>query len=165
MAVASASRRIVLSGLLAAIGAVNAAMAQGAADPHAFVAGIYRAHMPSVTGTARGVVHDPRLRARFFAPDLDAAIARDLREAERTGDVPALMFDPITASQDPQVQNLTIRTLAQDGGTARVRAAFRQHGQMTPVVFVLRRGGAGWMVWDIVPDGGPPGLRALYRLP
>jgi hypothetical protein len=165
MAIASASRRAFLAGLPVVGLAAGEALAQQATDPQAFVAEVYRAHMPSVTGNARGVVHDPRLRARFFAPDLAAAIAHDLREAERTGEVPALMIDPITASQDPQVLNLAIRTIARDGGTARVEAVFRQHGGMTQVLYILRQGRAGWMIWDMGFDGRPPALRALYRLP
>ncbi|MBR0681604.1 DUF3828 domain-containing protein [Roseomonas eburnea] len=165
MTMRSPTRRAVLSCLVIMSGTASRAAAQAPADPQAFVAELYRAHMPSVTGSARGVVHDPRLRARFFAPDLAAAIGRDFREADRTGEVATLMMDPITASQDPEVRNLSLHTVARDGDSARVEARFRQRGGTTRVLFLLRRGRSGWAIWDIGWNGRPPELRSLYGLP
>ncbi len=161
MAAGFLSRRLLFAGCVALAGTAEA---QEASDPRAFVAGLYRAHMPSVTGRAPGVPLDRRLRERFFAPDLAAAIGRDLAEAERNGDVPRMNFDPITASQDPEVRDLTIRTLSQDGNQARVEAVFRQWGRVTQVLFTLRQGRGGWMVWDIGANDRAGGLRALYGL-
>lgn len=136
--------------------------------PDAFVSALYAAHLPAIEGNGDGVLFDDALRARFFAPDLAAAIKKDSDDAERRQDVGALDFDPVTDSQDPVVRKLAIAVLSADAGRATVQATFdRGGGPRAQLIYDLAVIDGDWKVRDISnPARGDAGwdLRALLKL-
>ena len=100
-------RRFLLVGLLLA--APFGAIAQEK-TPRAFVEDIYRSYQ---TKGFKGQRYWES--SRFFAPDLAAAIERDMAQAKQRKEVPVLDGDPFVDAQDWQISDLMIATSDGDG--------------------------------------------------
>lgn len=105
---------------------------------------------------------------RYFARELAALIRKDAIESK--GEVGAVEFDPLYASQDPQVENLAFRagqeSNGRDRGQAQVQVTFKDNGKPRRIRlnFWLQPDDT-WRVSDILyPDGSSllQLLRAAY---
>jgi hypothetical protein len=97
---------------------------------------------------------DVNARKRFLSKRLqDAIVAMEKRTPE--GDIPDLDFDPVSASQDPSVQDLKIKTESTNARQAVVIADFRSHqdSKRTVLRYTLIREDGGWKVDDILSQG------------
>jgi hypothetical protein len=127
------------------------------APPAAVVAAIYRtaAGIAGDYSHSISVLADPRGRAHYLSDRLQADLkAMDGRTP--AGDAPDLDFDPISASQDPDVRALNIAFEGETAREARVRVQFhRAAAGNAPVVlrYSLTRGEKGWRVDDIAKPG------------
>ena len=99
---------------------------------------------------------------RFFAPDLARAIERDVRDAQRRMEVPALDGDPFIDAQDFEIAafNIAVRDVA--AGKAGATVAFKNFGEDKRVELDLVKLKVGWRVADVKFDDGRT-LRGLYR--
>lgn len=158
------SRRLAL--LLALLaGLTRPAMAEE--TPEDFVADLYEAHMPSVTGEAPGIFDDEVLMARFLASDLAAAVNADKAASAKTGEAGLLSFDPVSDSQDPDIRDLRIQRLEDEAGHPQVEATFSRSDQTKrlKLIYDLVKEGDGWKVFNIRrPDGDRWNLREIMQL-
>ena len=99
--------------------------------------------------------------ARFFAPDLARAMARDMQTAKQRGQPPTLDGDPFVDAQDWQVSNLVVR-VSGAGDTATGVVSFTNLGRPKRLAIDLVRTDAGWRIADIAGSSGS--LRALYKV-
>lgn len=67
---------------------------------------------------------DAGMRKTYFSKAFLAAIVADERKSQAAGDVGAIDFDPISASQDPSVKNLVVTPVAATADKATVKAHF-----------------------------------------
>ncbi len=97
----------------------------------------------------------PRIRA-LLTHSLAAALDAMNKRSE-AADAPILDFDPISDSQDPSIDRLSITGGAPKGDDARVAVEFFfEKGPKAPrteLGYVLKREDGGWRVDDIVKDG------------
>jgi hypothetical protein len=99
--------------------------------------------------------------ARFFAPDLAAAVERDMAEAKKRKEPPTLDGDPFMDAQEWQVEAISYASSIK-GDKAAGAVAFVSLGETKGLSLSLVKTPAGWRIRDIV---GPSGsLRALYKL-
>lgn len=135
--------------------------------PDAVIKALYAAHMPSVQGKGEPVYMVPKLRARFFSAALARAIARDIAESKKTGEVGVLDFDLMTNSQDPEVKDLQVAVVGAEAGKARVEARFTEHDTAMVITYVLTVEGGAWRIFDILykdDKGATSTLRGLFKL-
>lgn len=155
---------------LGALAAPGLAIAQ-AETPEALVRALYGAHSPANNRDGPSVIHSAHLRARFLTPALSGAIARMQERSRRAGGLTddTLDFDPITDSQDPEVNNLQVRQHSADAERATVTVTFTrgENGRVT-LNYILARIDGAWRVYDIFkpPGGGHEGwsLRRLLNM-
>jgi hypothetical protein len=97
---------------------------------------------------------DVKARKRFLSKRLQDAIAA-MEKRTPKGEVSDLDFDPVSASQDPSVQDLKIRTESENTDQAVVIADFRSHqdAERTVLSYTLIREDNGWRVDDITAQG------------
>lgn len=135
--------------------------------PDAVIKALYAAHMPSLQGKGEAVYMVPKSRARFFSAALARAIARDIAESKKTGEVGVLDFDLLANSQDPEVKDLQVVLISTEAGKTRVEARFTESGSATVVTYVLIVEGGAWRIFDIVyksDKGETFTLRGLFKL-
>lgn len=99
--------------------------------------------------------------ARFFTPDLAAAIDRDLKLSKQYRQPPTLNGDPFVDAQEWQIRDLTIVVLPKDD-SATADVSFKNLGKARTLVLSLLRTPQGWRIADI--SGTRGSLRTLYRL-
>ena len=122
--------------------------------PDAFVRDLYAAHMPSIDGKGAGVLADDKLRSRFFATDLAAAIKKDFDDSAKADEVGAIDFDPITDSQDPQVKDLKFDVVSAAGDKAQVKASFdRGEPKRAEIFYDLVKQAGQWHVANVSTKG------------
>jgi len=141
-------RRTLLAGLLLS---TLASSARGA-DPHAeaVIAEIYR----MVSGpNPISIVMDAAMRKKFCSRRLQDAL-RAMEKRTPEGDAPDLDFDPITNSNDPNVNDLRLKTESETPTRAVVIADFRSHQDKARTVlrYALVREG-GWKIDNIIASG------------
>jgi hypothetical protein len=157
-----------MKSLLLAFGLVLACVAPVlAADqaPDAFVKDLYTAHMPSVDGKGAGVLADDKLRTRFFAPDLAAAIKKDFDDSAKADEVGAIDFDPITDSQDPVVKELKFDVVSSATDKAQVKASFnRGEAKRAEIFYDLVRQAGQWHVSNVSTKGAADEAWSLREL-
>ncbi len=147
-------RRQAITALLCAL--PIGAQAQQQQTPQAFLEGIYQ---PYRQIDFKGQPYWET--GRFFTPDLAQAIERDMREAKRRGEVPALDGDPFIGAQDWEITSLSIAS-STAGDKASGAVSFVNLGTPRALALTLVRTPAGWRIADIVGSGGS--LRALFKL-
>ncbi len=122
----------------------------GAADPAPadVVALIYRVYAGPKGDYSKGSIEDKRVAATFTASLRKALAAMNARS--KALNEPILDFDPVTDSQDPMVERLSIAPESE-----RVVAATFFSGDVKHVVrYVLVREGGGWRIDDISGGAG-----------
>lgn len=126
-------------------------------SPQAFLEDIYR---PYLTQDFKGQSYTQV--NRFFAPDLARAIERDVRDAQRRMEVPALDGDPFIDAQDWEISKLSISAKV-DGTKATAFVGFENLGKPVQLTVDLVQTPVGWRIADIEAPSGS--LRKLYKLP
>jgi len=132
----------------AAFGGSSAALAAGENSPADVTTAIYAVYAGPKGDYQAGNLDDKRV-ADYLSKSLRAALkAMDARSKKLNE--PILDFDPVTDSQDPQVEKLAI---AAEGDTAAVATFFS--GDVKHVVrYSFVREGAAWKVDDISGGAG-----------
>ncbi len=136
-------------------------------DPKAIVVEIYRLSAGK-NGKYEGssAFTTPSVRKRWFSRKFLAAVVADERAAK--GEVGNIDFDPVTASQDPSVKNLTISDESKSADNAVVSAEFFSFDEKTSTVvryFFIREGG-GWKLDNmtcVAPSDTKWNLRELLK--
>jgi hypothetical protein len=142
-------------------------VAAAASTPEQVVEAIYASASANAGGDARTPLTDDTLRVRWFAADLAAALKRDQDTAVARGEVGALDFDPISASQDPSYEGLTVTAGPASTDRAQVAAAFRTvDGQPVRLEYTLTQDQGAWRVAEIAKPGADGwSLRQILALP
>jgi len=124
-----------------------AALATDAA-PADIVAEIYRLYAGAKGDYQNGSIEDKRVAA-LFTKSLRAALkAMDTRS--KKANEPILDFDPVTDSQDPMVERLTIAPEGESGAAATFYSGDVKH----VVRYVFAREDGAWKVDDIAGGAG-----------
>jgi hypothetical protein len=148
---------VLASVLTTACAAAGAARADDAAK--AFLEKIYAAYKGK---NSKGILLDTDARLRlYFEPKLAALMIKDMKAAQKRGDVPELDGDPFVGGQDWEIGPVAIevRDLAPDraGGTAK----FDNLKMPKTVTYDLVKLASGWRIADIT-WGENDTLRGLY---
>jgi hypothetical protein len=134
--------------LAAAVAAPSAALAAGESSPTDVTTAIYHIYAGPKGDYQTGNLDDKRVAA-YLSKSLRAALkAMDARSKQLNE--PILDFDPVTDSQDPQVEKLAI---AADGDAAAV-ATFYSGDVKHVVRYSFVREGDAWKVDDISGGAG-----------
>lgn len=153
------SRRFVLAAAFASLAAP--ALAQTPDTPEAFLTAIY-GRVSAGDGSAGGAAYtDKKGRARVFVKDLVRIWDKADAEAEKSGEIGPIEFDPFTDSQDPEVRRFTVQSLEAGADRARLavslfrdRKAKAGEKPQTVLEFTLVREAGGWRIADIARKGG-----------
>src|SRR5579863_9400760 len=131
-----------------AVGAPYAAHAAGDGAPADVVTAIYQIYAGPKGDYQSGNLDDKRVAA-YLSKSLRAALKAMDARSKRLNE-PILDFDPVTDSQDPQVEKLSI---AGEGDAAAV-ATFYSGDVKHAVRYSLVREGGAWKVDDISGGAG-----------
>ncbi len=132
----------------AAVAVPSAALAAGESSPADVTTAIYRIYAGPKGDYQTGNLDDKRVAA-YLSTSLRAALkAMDARS--RKLNEPILDFDPVTDSQDPQVEKLSI---APEGDAAAVATFYSGDVQHVVRYSFVRESGA-WKVDDIAGGAG-----------
>lgn len=134
-------------------------------DAVSFVAELYRAYaweaVVDKPYLGPGLFGEPReVMARYLAPELVEGVLADRQRSADSGDIGALDYAPMWASQDPAASQLRIRAGAQPA-EVRVEFVYPGNGQRIGIDYRLVQTAIGWRVVDIRSDDG---LWLLERL-
>ncbi|MBV8474291.1 MAG: DUF3828 domain-containing protein [Hyphomicrobiales bacterium] len=126
-------------------GAIALATPAVAADPAPaeIVTSLYRIYAGPKGDYASGSLDDPKVVA-FFTKSLRAAMTAMYARSKKI-DEPILDFDPVTDSQDPRVERLSIAP-AGDGVAA---ATFYSGEEKHVVRYVFKRESGAWRIDDV----------------
>lgn len=119
------------------------------AEPRDVVAALYKlavAELAKEKGASP--FYNREVRGRYFSKSFDLLITAAETKAAHSGDA-VLSFDPISASQDAEMQKATLKTDVLELDKAVVSAAFLNHGQPTVVTYDFVREGDAWRINDI----------------
>ena len=136
---------------LAPLGATPATKAAPLAieEPRDIVAAIYRLAATDLKKAGSGgPFFDRSVREKYFSKGFDLLVTTAETKAAHDGDA-ALDFDPISASQDAELQKVTLKTDVLELGKATVSASFANHGEPTVVTYDFIRQDDGWKVNDV----------------
>jgi hypothetical protein len=133
--------------VLAGASLLSPAALAAQAAPADIVASIYRIYAGPKGDYQDGNIEDKRVSV-FFTKSLRAALkAMDARSKKL--DEPILDFDPVTDSQDPMVERLSIAP----GSEGVVEATFYSGDVKHVVRYVFEREDGAWKVDDIAGEG------------
>ena len=126
-------------------GAIALSAPAVAADPAPadIVTSVYRFYAGPKGDYASGSFDDPKVAAHF-TKSLRAAMTAMYARSRKT-DEPILDFDPVTDSQDPQVERLSIAP----AGDGVVEATFYSGADKHVVRYVFKREGGAWRIDDV----------------
>ena len=136
---------------LAPLGAAPATKAAPLAteEPRDIVATIYRlAALDLKKAKPASPFFDREVREKYFSKAFDLLVTTSETKAAHDGDA-TLDFDPISASQDAELQKVTLKTDVLELGKAQVSASFTNHGQPTVVTYDFLRQDDAWTIDDI----------------
>jgi hypothetical protein len=139
---------VLVSVLTAACAAAGAARADAAAK--AFLEKIYAAYKGK---NSKGIPLDSDAMLRlYFEPKLAALMIKDMKAAQKRGDVPQLDADPFISGQDWEIGpvEITVRDLAPDRASA--TAKFSNFKMPTTVTYDLVKLANGWRIAEITWD-------------
>jgi len=123
-------------------------------SPMEVVTAIYRIYAGPKGGYQAGSIEDKRISA-YFTASLHKALAA-MNERSRKTNEPILDFDPVTDSQDPQVERLSIAAESESAVAATffsgevkhvVRYVFKPDGGALKIDDIS--GGSGADAWDL----------------
>ncbi len=118
-------------------------------EPRDVVAALYKlAVAESKKPKGSSPFYDRAARAKYFSKGFDLLITNAETKAAHDGDA-FLDFDPISASQDAELQKVTLKTDMLELSKAVVSASFSNHGQATVVSYDFVKEEDGWKVNDI----------------
>ena len=117
-------------------------------EPRDIVDAIYKIAVSTLNKRGESPFTDPAIRAKYFTKSFDVAITAAETKAAHDGEA-VLDFDPISASQDAELQKVTIKTGVLEPGKASVAASFTNHGQPTVVTYDFAKEGGAWKIDDI----------------
>jgi hypothetical protein len=141
--------RVTMVLLLAAVSATPvAARAAGESSPADIVTAIYRVYAGPKGDYSAGSLDDKRV-AVYFSKSLRAELKAMNARSKKLNE-PILDFDPVTDSQDPQVDKLTI---APEGDVAAL-ATFSGGDEQHVVRYLFVREGDVWKLDDIAGGAG-----------
>ena len=159
------TRVLLLVALLAAFTSISLAQTQAKLGPDDIVANLYKAHKAG--SGPFNQTKDRKLVERYFMKDLANLIWKDA--VSSAGEVGAIGFDPLFASQDPQITEFKInksgwaadaKFKAEDKAT--VEVTFKDGGKRQTVRFAFDQDEAeAWKIDNIVyPDAAS--LREIF---
>ena len=117
-------------------------------EPRDIIDALYKIAVVSLRKRGESPFEDPAIRARYFSKSFDVAITAAETKAAHDKDV-FLGFDPISASQDAELQKVTIKTGVLEPGKASVAASFVNRGQPTVVTYDFVKDDGAWKIDDI----------------
>ncbi len=120
----------------------------GVEEPRDVVATLYKLAFARAKIKGTSPFLDPAVRKEYFSKSFDVLITTTETKASHAGDA-LLDFDPISASQDAEMQKANLKTDVLESGKAVVSAAFLNHKQPTVVTYDFVREGETWRVNDI----------------
>jgi hypothetical protein len=91
------------------------------------------------------------LLRRYFAPELTSLLVEDRRCINRSGEVCNLDFDPIFASQDLGVADLSIASTGR--GLVTVEFTYPSNGEKSQLEYRMVKRGKDWRIQDILYRG------------
>jgi len=141
------------------------ARSEAPADAVALVTELYRAYAWEVVisqpSLGSGLFGEPReVMERYLAPELVEGVLADRQRSADSGDIGALDYAPMWASQDPGASQLRIKAGVRPT-EVRVEFDYPGNGQRVGIDYRLVQTAKGWRVVDIKSDDG---LRLLERL-
>ena len=118
-------------------------------EPRDVVEAIYRLAAIELK-KAKGVspFYNRGMREKYFSKGFDLLITNAETKAAHEG-AEFIDFDPISASQDAELQKVTLKTDMLELSKAVVSASFSNHGQPTVVSYDFVKEEDGWKVNDI----------------
>ena len=117
-------------------------------EPRDIVDALYKSAVASLRKRGESPFESPTIRAKYFSKSFDVAITAAETKAAHDKDV-FLDFDPISASQDAELQKVTIKTGVLEPGKASVAASFLNRGQPTVVTYDFVKEEGAWKIDDI----------------
>jgi hypothetical protein len=118
------------------------------AAPAEIVTAIYRIYAGPKGDYQAGSIEDKRI-AVYFSASLRKALAA-MNARSRKSNEPILDFDPVTDSQDPQVERLSIGP----EGESVVAATFFSRSEKRVVRYTFEREAGAWKIDDITGGSG-----------
>lgn len=130
-------------------GAISKSAPVAVEEPRDIVAAIYRLAAADPKKAKPVSPFDQRAtREKYFSKSFDLLITSSETKAAHDG-YAAIDFDPISASQDAELQKVTLKTDILGLGKAIVSASFLNHGLNTVVTYDFIREDGAWRVDDI----------------
>lgn len=121
----------------------------GVEEPRDIVAALYRlAAAEAKKAKPLSPFDDPKAREKYFSKSFDVLVTDAETKAAHDGRA-ALDFDPISASQDAELQKVTLKTDLLSLSKAVVSATFLNHKQPTIVTYDFVKEGGAWQIDDI----------------
>ena len=121
----------------------------GVEEPRDLVAALYKLAAAEVKkARAPSPFYDPKAREKYFSKSFDLLVTTSETKAAHDG-APALDFDPISASQDAELQKVTLKTDLLELNKAVVSATFLNHKLPTVVTYDFVKEDGGWKINDI----------------
>ena len=117
-------------------------------EPRDIVAAIYKQAAIDVKKAKASPFENRDTREKYFSKSFDLVVTTAETKAAHDGDA-ALDFDPISASQDAELQKVTLKTDVLELGKAVVSASFTNRGQPTVVTYDFLKEDGGWKINDI----------------
>ncbi len=129
--------------------AKSASAPVGVEEPRDLVAALYRlAAAEAKKAKPLSPFDDPKARERYFSKGFDLLVTAAETKAAHDGTA-ALAFDPISASQDAELQKVTLKTDLLELNKAVVTATFLNHKLPTIVTYDFVKEDDGWKINDI----------------
>ncbi len=128
--------------------AKSAAAPAAVEEPRDIVAALYKLAAAQERRDKASPFYDAKARARFFSKSFDVLVTTAGTKAAHDG-AASLDFDPISASQDAELQKVTLKTDLLESNKAVVSAAFLNHKLPTIVTYDFVREDGNWRINDI----------------
>lgn len=121
----------------------------GVEEPRDIVAALYRlAAAEAKKPKPLSPFFDAKAREKYFSKSFDLLVTTGQTKAAHDGDA-SLDFDPISASQDAELQKVTLKTDLLELSKAVVSATFLNHKLPTVVTYDFVKEDDGWKINDI----------------
>ncbi len=118
-------------------------------EPRDIVAQLYKAAaIDARKAQPTSPFFDRKAREKYFSKGFDLLVTEAETKAAHDGSA-ALDFDPVSASQDAEIQKVTLKTDVLELGKAVVSASFLNHEQPTVVTYDFVRDEGEWKINDI----------------
>ena len=129
--------------------AKSASAPVGVEEPRDLVAALYRlAAAEAKKAKPLSPFDDPKAREKYFSKGFDLLVTAAETKAAHDS-AAALDFDPISASQDAELQKVTLKTDLLELNKAVVTATFLNHKLPTIVTYDFVKEDGGWKINDI----------------